>query len=285
MSSATTTQGYRISPEQSRLWLLQQQSSAYLAQAAIKIEGPVDISALEAALSGVVNRLEILRTTFRIQAGMRTPLQVISDPDTLSVRRIDWSDRSRSQIESALDELLADQRRRSVNLDAGPVLELCLAKAAAQERYLVLSVPSLCADALSLQNLFDEVARAYAADRADDESEELLQYADFAEWHYQLLDEEEQSPAKTYWREQRLHASSLTTVRRARKSEPHRRFEVAITASAVDRQTASAVESLARWMRGGREAPARTGTATARFRRSSACSLRNHCCRRFGSSS
>ena len=245
MSSATTIQGYRISPEQSRLWLLQQQSSAYLAQAAIKIEGPVDIRALEASLAGIVNRLEILRTTFRIQAGMRTPLQVIAAEEPVSLQQIDWSDRRGSQVEAALDELLADQRTRSVNLDTGPVLELCLAKAATQEHYLILSVPSLCADALSLKNLFEEVARAYAADRAEDVSEEL-QYADFAEWHYQLLDEEEQSPAKTYWREQRLHSSSLTTIHRLRKGEPQGRFEVAIASLQVDRETALAAESLAR---------------------------------------
>ena len=196
MSSATT-QGYRISPEQNRLWLLQQQSSAYLAQAAIKIEGPLDVAALEAALAGIVNRLEILRTTFRLQAGIRAPLQVITDVDKLSWRRIDWGGQSRSQVDAALDELLAEQRKRSVNLDAGPLLELCLAKAAAQEQYLILSLPSLCADALSLKNLFEEVVRAYGADPTGDQSEELLQYADFAEWHYQLLDEDEQSPAKS----------------------------------------------------------------------------------------
>jgi len=244
--SSVATQGYRISPEQNRLWLLQQQSAAYVAQAAVRIEGPVDIAALEAAIAAVVDRLEILRTTFRLRAGMRTPLQVITDPDKPSWRRIDWSGRSRSQVDAALDELLAEQRTRSVNLDTGPVLELCLATVSTQEHYLILRLPSLCADAASLNHLFDEVVRAYGASSNDDQSEELLQYADFAEWHYGLLDEEEQSPAKTYWREQRLNPSSLSTIRRVRKSEPHGGFDVAITALPVDRDTALAAESLAR---------------------------------------
>jgi amino acid adenylation domain-containing protein/non-ribosomal peptide synthase protein (TIGR01720 family) len=246
MSTATTIQGYRISPEQSRLWLLQQQSSAYVALAAIGIEGPIDIARLEAALAGIVNRLEILRTTFRLQAGMRTPLQVITDLEQSSCLRVDWTGYSRSQVDAALDALLAEQRKRPVNLDTGPVLELWLASVSAHEHYLILRLPSLCADSASLNNLFEEVVSAYGGDQSDDQSEELLQYADFAEWHYGLLDEDAQSAAKTYWREQRLSFSSLSTIRRVRKSASHRAFDVAITTLAVDRETASAAESIAR---------------------------------------
>ena len=243
--ASVTTEGYRISPAQKRLWLQQQRSSAYLAQAAIKIEGPVDIAALETAVARVVDRLEILRTTFRRQAGMRAPLQVITGGDKLTWRRIDWSGQNPSQIDTSLEGLLGEQRTRSVNLETGPLLELCLAKVSAQEQYLIVSLPSLCADAQSLTNLFEEIVNIYAGDSAADESEPL-QYADFADWHCQLLDDDEPSPAKAYWREQRLNAASLPTIRRVRKRESQVGFEVAITALPIDQETALAAKSLAR---------------------------------------
>ena len=112
MSNASAL-GYRISPGQSRLWLQQQRNPVYRAQAAIRIDGPVHLPTLRAALKSVIDRFEILRTTFRLQPGIRVPWQVITDVDELSWQQRDWSGRNPAQVEASLDELLRDERTRT----------------------------------------------------------------------------------------------------------------------------------------------------------------------------
>ncbi|HET9359968.1 MAG TPA: amino acid adenylation domain-containing protein [Vicinamibacterales bacterium] len=185
----------------------------------------------------------MLRTTYRLQSGIRVPWQVISDVEELSWQRLDWSGRSPAQVDTSLDELLRDERTRAVSLETAPTLRLTLATVAATEHYLIVSLPSLCADARSLTNLFEEVVRAYSG--AEAAGDEPLQYADFADWHWQLLEEDEQSPARTYWREQRLSASLLSTLYRARNGEQPAPFDVAMTASPIDHLTVLSATALA----------------------------------------
>lgn len=60
-------QGFHLSPQQKRLWLLQQNSSVYLTNCAILIEGSLQVNILKAALQKVIDRNEILRTSFHKQ--------------------------------------------------------------------------------------------------------------------------------------------------------------------------------------------------------------------------
>ena len=59
-----TIKGFRLSPHQKRLWFLQQDSSAYLTQGAILIQGNLQQDIFKAALQQVLNRHEILRRNF-----------------------------------------------------------------------------------------------------------------------------------------------------------------------------------------------------------------------------
>src|SRR5260370_34577183 len=72
--------GFRMSPQQKHLWLLEQthDGPAYGARCSILVEGGLDVEALKAALRKVVQRHEILRTTFTCPAGLGLALQVIA---------------------------------------------------------------------------------------------------------------------------------------------------------------------------------------------------------------
>src|SRR3569832_755746 len=84
-------EGFRLSPQQERLWRLQKGSSAFRAGCSVLIEGRLDSSALREALWRVVNRHEILRTAFRLLPGMDAPLQVIVDEAVCAADEIDLS--------------------------------------------------------------------------------------------------------------------------------------------------------------------------------------------------
>ena len=74
-------EGFRLSPQQKRLWQLQEagNNQPYRAHCAVLIEGNLNREILKSALQDVINRHEILRTTFRVLEGMNLPLQAIGD--------------------------------------------------------------------------------------------------------------------------------------------------------------------------------------------------------------
>ncbi|NEP46232.1 MAG: hypothetical protein F6K35_46360, partial [Okeania sp. SIO2H7] len=74
-----TVAGYRLSPQQKHLWLLQEKNSNYQATCTIKITGKVEANILKSAIEKIAERHEILRTTFQRRPGIKMPLQVISD--------------------------------------------------------------------------------------------------------------------------------------------------------------------------------------------------------------
>ena len=75
----STREGFHLSPQQKNLWSLQQaEELQYRAFSVIRIEGPLQVRVLESAVNTVVQRHEILRTTFHLAPGIKTPFQVIS---------------------------------------------------------------------------------------------------------------------------------------------------------------------------------------------------------------
>ncbi|HYG61702.1 MAG TPA: condensation domain-containing protein, partial [Thermoanaerobaculia bacterium] len=81
--SQQVTQGFRLSPQQRRLWSIQEEdgTSPYRSQCVIRIEGALDRSLLEAAVGDLVARHEILRTLFHRLPGRSWPAQVVLDEE------------------------------------------------------------------------------------------------------------------------------------------------------------------------------------------------------------
>ncbi|MCA1991714.1 MAG: condensation domain-containing protein [Coleofasciculus sp. S288] len=84
-------QGFLLSPQQKQFWLLQHNSQVYRNQCAILLEGNLKIEVLKAALQQVVDRHEILRTTFHWTRGIKLPIQVITHDSHFSIQEIDFS--------------------------------------------------------------------------------------------------------------------------------------------------------------------------------------------------
>ncbi|MGH9362950.1 MAG: condensation domain-containing protein, partial [Thermoanaerobaculia bacterium] len=81
--------GFRLSPQQRRLWLLQEGSRAFRAQTAVRIEGELDAERLRRALARMVGRHGSLRTWFRTAPSVRVPIQVVAEEAEAAWRRAD----------------------------------------------------------------------------------------------------------------------------------------------------------------------------------------------------
>jgi amino acid adenylation domain-containing protein len=207
LSNEITTDlaGFRLSPQQEQLALAAPADRVRVAQCAGELPGAVEPDAVRAALERVIAHHESLRTTLRRRPGMRLPEQVIADglpPD--------WqSEEHHADPSGLLDELLAEEAEVSFDPERGPVVRARLVRTPGSAQVLVLTVPSVLADASSLVTVFREIAGLVSAPNRNALLDEPLQYADYAEWRNELLAAGDQAAldGEAFWAGQELSRS------------------------------------------------------------------------------
>lgn len=205
-------EGYLLSPQQKRLWRLQQEdgTTVYRSQCAASIEGALDVEALKAATQAVADRHQILRTSFQRQPGMKVPVQVINERMPLAWSYVDVSDGDPAQRAARVEELFAVEGQRPFDLDSGSLFRPLLLALTPRSHLLLLRMPALCGDAHTLKNLIGEISLAYAASQEGVEiDEEVTQYVHFSEWQNELFDSEEAEEGRAFWRRQVEFVSPL----------------------------------------------------------------------------
>lgn len=177
-------EGYRLSPQQKRLWSLQHDSSTFRAQCLVEIDGPLNKATLLECLQCLVRHHDVLRTVFHRLAGMKTPVQVVKNGTD-----VDWQEHDLTGAEDQLarvDELYERENRSEFNLEQGPAVQASLIAISKLKHLLILSLPALCSDSQSLINLVKKLARAYAQG-ARNGSRADVQYAQYSEWQNSLV--------------------------------------------------------------------------------------------------
>jgi amino acid adenylation domain-containing protein/non-ribosomal peptide synthase protein (TIGR01720 family) len=192
-----------LSFAQQRLWFIDRfepESASYNLPTVLRVRGPLDAGALEAALSEIVARHEVLRTAFVLSDG--EPRQVIRPAAALPMQRIDLSG---ALEESREGEAFAVARRelfRPFDLAAGEPLRALLVRMGETEHLLVLSMHHIASDAWSADILVREALALYEAFAAGEPSPLPplpVQYADFAAWQRQWLRDEALEAELAFW--------------------------------------------------------------------------------------
>ncbi|MGA2410904.1 MAG: condensation domain-containing protein, partial [Candidatus Binataceae bacterium] len=195
-------EGFRLSPQQSHLWSLQQGGDGlpYRAQCAVLIEGSLNLPVLKTALRDVFSRHEILRTTFRCPQGFTIPLQVVDAESALTIEEYNLSAFDSLRQEAEIEPLFQKIGQVPFDLANGPVLRICLLTLDAARHLLIVNAPSLCVDATSIKLLVREISRSYAAfGQCRTPLGSPLQYADLAEWENELLEAEDAREGVKHW--------------------------------------------------------------------------------------
>ncbi|HEX8853142.1 MAG TPA: condensation domain-containing protein, partial [Pyrinomonadaceae bacterium] len=198
-------EGYPLSPQQKHLWSLYEDGgrASYAAQCAILVEGPLDDRTLLAALGDVVERHEILRTSFNLLPEMTMPLQVVNPSRELRVEECDLSGLSEQAQETRVEALLREAALRGSDLEKGDALSLMQVRLGVEKHALLVSFPSLYADTTALKIFMQDLGDCYAARlRGEDLPEEPIQYADLSEWQNESLAAEGSEVGHDYWRRQ-----------------------------------------------------------------------------------
>jgi len=180
-----------VSSCQKRLWFLEQfqpGNPLYNVPIAVRIEGPLDATALERAVNQIIQRHEILRTCFDSQNG--EPVQVIAPSLSWKLSAVDLESHPPADREAEAKRLAVTEARRPIDLKQLPLFRAKLLRLSPNEHVLVLTWHHIICDGWSLGVFFKELVAFYQGQRAGRAVElpELhIQYADFAVWQHGRL--------------------------------------------------------------------------------------------------
>jgi amino acid adenylation domain-containing protein len=209
-------EGYRLSPQQERLWPLLSAagSDPYRAQCTVAIEGNLDPEGLAAALQEVIDRHEILRTSFHHLPGMTIPLQVVAERARARFLSLDLAAMSAGEQRLRIASLLDGWQGEVLDPERESPLDAALAALAPQLHVLMLSLPALCADRRGLENLVREVGAAYEriVAREGEAEPEPLQYSVVSEWLNELAGGDDAVAGREFWRAQRWGDAPIPTL-------------------------------------------------------------------------
>ncbi|HEY4382853.1 MAG TPA: condensation domain-containing protein, partial [Ktedonobacteraceae bacterium] len=199
---------------QQRLWFLQQwnpEQSHAITSFILSIDGPLHREALEHSLNEIVQRHEILRTTFTFLEGHLT--QVIAPSLTFPLPICDLQHLPEGEWTSHVQREAKHMALQPFDLAHGPLLRVALLRCAQDRHFLILIAHQSVVDAQSRDIFLQELAafyRAYVTDRPSSISTLPLQYTDFALQQQEWVDcQDTLAPHLAYWKRFLHHAPAV----------------------------------------------------------------------------
>ncbi|MGH8718631.1 MAG: condensation domain-containing protein, partial [Burkholderiales bacterium] len=200
------TQSFPVSFAEQRLWFLDQwqpNSPLYNIGIAYTFEGALNVGLFERCLKEIVKRHESLRTSFSSQDG--EPVQVIHPNVDLSLAFTDLCALPEDQREGEARKLAVQEAQAGFDLTKAPLLRVRLLRLAAEKHVLLTAIHHIVSDGWSIGIFFKELSELYSAysrGMPTSLAELAIQYADYAVWQRQWLQDKELDKQRTYWKRQ-----------------------------------------------------------------------------------
>jgi hypothetical protein len=250
ISPANRSEERPLSFAQQRLWFLDQLepgSPLYNVSLVVRLTGQLDVAILARALTEVVRRHEVLRTTFSLVDGQ--PVQVIREVTPVPLALIGLTALPAQERESESRHFVNAEARRPFDLSGGPLLRARLVKLDEQEHVLVLVMHHIVSDGWSTGVLVREVStlyEAFSAGRPSPLGELPIQYADYAVWQRQRLTGELLEEELSYWKKQLAGAPPVLELPTDRARPAVQSFRGSSKSFTLDEKLSRALKELSR---------------------------------------
>lgn len=183
-------ESYPVSPSQRRMYILSrldQSSIRYNMPFAMIIEGALDRTRFEEAVRKIIDRHEILRTSFHMDGG--AIVQKAAKEVDFKVFHTQFRE---EELDSQLDAFI-----RPFDLDSAPLIRVCLAEIGTGKHAAMFDMHHIISDGASVMILIKEFVRLYGGDQAVPELS--YQYRDYSGWQNELLRSGTMKRQKDYW--------------------------------------------------------------------------------------
>ena len=191
---------------QEQLWLvdqLQPGNVAYIIGCTLEFSADLDVAALRQALTEIVRRHEVLRTTFTTRDGV--PIQLIHSDAGVELRVTRLAETAVAEQEMKRAQIEVGESGDAFDLEHGSPIRFHLLDLGGGRYRLIVSAHHIALDGWSIQIFIRELGLLYTAisnGRTVDLPEPAWQYADFATWQRDELAAGALEPLLEYWRGQ-----------------------------------------------------------------------------------
>lgn len=192
-----------VSWAQQRLWFIDQLEgggAAYNVPMMLRLHGQLDVRALQDALDILLQRHEILRTTFVAVEG--EPRQEITPESSLALQFFDFGGYSAIENAAQVRRHSAAEAHERFDLRCGPLIRARLLRLSTDEHILLVTMHHITSDGWSIGVLIRELAELYSA-RREGRAHRLqplpIHYADYALWQRAGLQGEVFDRQVSYW--------------------------------------------------------------------------------------
>jgi natural product biosynthesis luciferase-like monooxygenase protein/amino acid adenylation domain-containing protein/FkbM family methyltransferase len=196
---------------QEGLWIferLRPGTAAYHVPLALELSGPLDVSRLEAALAGLEERHEALRTALPEVDGR--PVQRVHPPTPPAAFRLPLTDLSSCPNPLAEAERQeTDEARRPFDLEQGSLWRAALLRLAPDRHRLILTLHHAICDGASLEVLLRDLGALLAGSALPQLD---IQPADWAAWQRRIVEEGGMEPRLAAWERRLAGAPALQLV-------------------------------------------------------------------------
>jgi amino acid adenylation domain-containing protein len=213
-----------LSYAQQRLWFIEELTpgrTVYHIPVAVRIQGSLDLQALERVFNAIVHRHESLRTHFGVVDG--EPHQIIEPPSSLRLPVLDLNSIAEDERENEALRITLEEIQTPFDLKQGPLFRVKLLGLAEDDFVLVAAMHHIVSDGWSLGVLMREVSalyEAFSAGRPSPLPELPVQYADYAAWQRKWLQGKVLEKQISYWKQQLAEAETLDLPMDKAKARP-----------------------------------------------------------------
>ena len=203
-----------LSFAQQRLWFLDQLepgNTLYNIPGGVRLEGRLNLEALDRVINEIVRRHEVLRTRFEVVDG--EPIQVINKWEPQRLELTDLTGLTQEEKEEEARRIAIEEAETSFDLSRGPLLKVKVLKLGDERHVVFYTLHHIVSDEWLMRILIEEVGelyRAYSEGESSPLDELEIQYADFAMWQRQWLRGEALERQLSYWRNQLAGLEPLT---------------------------------------------------------------------------
>ncbi len=206
MTASSTSEPVMLpaSFSQELLWMIERASPgsiAYNVPRTRRLIGPLDVSALRRAFDALVERHEILRTTYATHE--EQAVQVVHPPRAVPFEVIDLGGVAPAVREAEAARRLSERTQRPFDLAADLLLRVTLVRMDAEEHLLLFESHHIAFDGWSRDIVFRELSAFYEAFARGAEAALPplpIQYADFAIWQREHLSGPSLDALLAWWR-------------------------------------------------------------------------------------
>nr|UZC79445.1 KrmQ [uncultured bacterium] len=192
-----------LSLDQERLWFINQfapENAAYNIHTATRLIGNLDMAVLEKSFNAVIQRHDVLRTSFVAENGQ--PKQVIAPSLQLSIPIIDLQHLSQAEQDAEAMRHASEEAEAPFDLSQAPLMRVWLLKMSLTEHVLYFNQHHIITDWWSAKLLFQEMATFYEALLSGQLPvlPEPYQYKDFVLWERERVENQDMARSLAYWR-------------------------------------------------------------------------------------